>query len=182
MSFDLAVWEGERPSSDAAAAEIYERLMDRLEAGDQEPPTERISAYVSALLDRWPDIDGDAGEDSPWADGPLIGNASGSFIYFAMVWSRAEEASAYAARVAEQHGARLLRPTVGMPAPSGRFGSSRTWPRRRVTKIQGRLAQMVRLQIGLASGVAPSLARQDLVHDRSHAFDVCDEASHQPVA
>ena len=104
MSFDLAVWEGDRPPSDAAAAEIYEQFMDRLEAGDHEPPTERIRAYVSALLDRWPDIDEDGGEDSPWADGPLIGNAFGSVIYFAMVWSRADEASEYASRVAEQHG------------------------------------------------------------------------------
>lgn len=46
----------------------------------------------------------DAGEDSPWADGPLIGNAIGEAIYFAMVWSRAEEASDFASRLAAQHG------------------------------------------------------------------------------
>lgn len=141
MSFDLAVWEGDRPASDAAAAEIYEQLMDRLEAGDQGPPTERIRAYVSALLDRWPDIDEDGGEDSPWADGPLIGNAFGSVIYFAMVWSRAEEASEYAARVAEQHGlvcfdpqSKCLRPASTTPAapgpdvaPRGSRGGWRSW-------------------------------------------------------
>ena len=31
MSFDLAVWEGERPSTDAEAAKTYQRVMDRLE-------------------------------------------------------------------------------------------------------------------------------------------------------
>lgn len=119
MSFDLAVWEGERPLSDADAAVMYERLMDRLEASDQEPPTERISAYVSVLLDRWPDIDDDGGEDSPWADGPLIGNALGSFIYFSMVWSRADEASAYAAQVAEQHGLVCFDPQSECLLPAG---------------------------------------------------------------
>ena len=54
----------------------------------------------------------DGGEDSPWADGPLVGNASGSFIYFAMVWSRAEDASTYAARVAEPQAAAL--PAMGV--------------------------------------------------------------------
>jgi hypothetical protein len=129
MSFDLAVWEGERPVSDAHAAATFERLMDRMEAGDHEPPTERISAYVSALLDRWPDIDDDGGEDSPWADGPLIGNALGSSIYFAMVWSRAEEASAYAAQVAEEHGLVCFDPQSERLLPAA--GPVRTAPGQR---------------------------------------------------
>lgn len=40
-------------------------------------PTPRIQRYVDELLSRWPDINTDEGQDSPWADGPLIGNASG---------------------------------------------------------------------------------------------------------
>ena len=104
MTFDLAVWEGERPATDEAAAEIYEQLMDRLEQGELEPPTERIRTYIAALLARWPDIDQEGGEDSPWADSPLIENAFGSAIYFAMVWSRADEAGEFAARTAQQHG------------------------------------------------------------------------------
>jgi hypothetical protein len=119
VTFDLAVWEGDRPPSDAAAAEIYEQLMDRLEGGEQEPPTDRIRAYVSALLDRWPDIDEDGGEDSPWADGPLIDNAFGSVIYFAMVWSQAEEASEFAARVAEEHGLVCFDPQSECLRPVG---------------------------------------------------------------
>lgn len=104
MSFDLAVWEGDRPASDEAAAAVYGQLMDRMESGDPEPPTEAISNYVAALLDRWPDLDQDGSDDSPWADGPLIANAFGSAIYFAIVWSLADDASEFAAGVAEQHG------------------------------------------------------------------------------
>lgn len=102
MSFDLAVWEGERPASDAAAAQTYERLMDALEAGEHEPPTPAITAFVQALLARWPDIDDD--ESSPWSASPLIGDASGSTFYTGVVWSRADEAGEFIAVTAREHG------------------------------------------------------------------------------
>lgn len=104
MSYDLAVWEGPAPTNDAEALEVCGELMDRMQQGTSEPPTERIREYVAALLARWPDITEDDGEDSPWTDGPLINNAFGSAIYFSMVWSQAAEASAYAATLAAQHG------------------------------------------------------------------------------
>jgi len=104
MSYDLAVWVGEQPASDAEASAIYQRLMDDMESGvTDSPPSPRIAAFVEALLARWPDITEDGGEDSPWADGPMIGNAFGDAIYFSMVWSRADEASAFAAGVAREH-------------------------------------------------------------------------------
>ncbi|MGW8801336.1 hypothetical protein RPQ02_34560 [Streptomyces sp. AM2-3-1] len=43
-------------------------------------------------------------ETSPWADGPLIGEAGGPLIYFAMGWSMAEGAAAYAAAIAGSMG------------------------------------------------------------------------------
>ncbi|MEU8269590.1 hypothetical protein AB0B89_20825 [Sphaerisporangium sp. NPDC049002] len=104
MSYDLAVWEGERPSTTKALAAKYEELMAYLEADDSSAPTLRIRAYVEALLRRWPDITTDEGEDSPWSTGPLLGEASGSMIYFPLRWSMADEASAFAAQLAEEHG------------------------------------------------------------------------------
>jgi hypothetical protein len=102
MSYDLAVWEGEQPSDDATAAAEYMSLMDRMEAEELGEPTPRIRAYVEALLARWPDIT--ESEDSPWADSPLMGNAAGPLVYFAMVFSQADEASSYAAALARDHG------------------------------------------------------------------------------
>ncbi len=106
MSYDLAVWEGDRPADDAAAGKHYrEHLVPQLEVCDpanQVPPTPRIKAYVEALLARWPDIDQD--EDSPWSASPLMGAATGSFVYFPMVYSMADEASSFAAELAQQHG------------------------------------------------------------------------------
>jgi hypothetical protein len=58
VSYDLAVWEGDRPASDAVAREEFGRLYDRyIGSGDLLPPTPRIAAYVCALLDQYPDID-----------------------------------------------------------------------------------------------------------------------------
>ncbi|MFF0782847.1 hypothetical protein [Streptomyces sp. NPDC003720] len=59
------------------------------------------AAYAAALLERRRDITEDDEDTSPWSTGPLIDEASGPLIYFAMRWSMAEEASAYAAAVAE---------------------------------------------------------------------------------
>jgi hypothetical protein len=120
MSYDLAVWAGERPQSEAEAAERYAQMMDRLETGDGElaPISDRIRAYVAALLAKWPDITEDDGADSPWADGPMINNAFGECIYFSMVWSRAEEASEFAARVAAQHGLVCYDPQAENAAPA----------------------------------------------------------------
>ncbi|MGN6694787.1 MAG: hypothetical protein ACTHN0_11490, partial [Aquihabitans sp.] len=66
--------------------------------------TPAIVAYVDALLARWPDITTDGGADSPWADGPLINNATGPVISFSMRWSAAEDASWLAAELAQTHG------------------------------------------------------------------------------
>ena len=131
MTFDLAVWEGTRPETDEAAAIVYGQLMDRLEAGDVETePSPRIRAYVDGLLARWPDITDDAGADSPWADAPLIGNAFGNAIYFAMVWSRADEAAEFAARLAEEHGLVCYDPQSERlipPAHGSRGRTRRSW-------------------------------------------------------
>jgi hypothetical protein len=106
MSYDLAVWEGDRPDDDDAAIEQFEALYERyVGAGERVEPTPRIAAYVTTLLERYPDINTPAGYDeSPWASAPLMSEASGPLIYFPMVSSRGDEVSVWAAQVAEEHG------------------------------------------------------------------------------
>ncbi|HZG02788.1 MAG TPA: hypothetical protein VE546_04310 [Streptomyces sp.] len=107
MTYDLAVWEGVRPSDDAAAGRLFSELYCRyidIDTGVDHPPTERMAAYVAALLQRWPDMDEDEDDSSPWCSGRLIDEASGPLIYFALRWSMAEEASAYAAQLAASMG------------------------------------------------------------------------------
>ncbi|MEV6551345.1 hypothetical protein AB0M57_21905 [Streptomyces sp. NPDC051597] len=105
MSYDLAVWEGERPADDETAGRVFSDLYDRyIDGALEEPPSERIAAYVAALLERWCDLTEDDDDTSPWSTEPLISEASGPLIYFPMRFSMAEEASAYAAAVAESMG------------------------------------------------------------------------------
>ena len=114
MSYDLAVWEGPQPASAEAADETYDTIMDRLDGdGADEEPTPAIRAYVDALLARWPDLDDDNEDEVPWADGPLLGNAFGNAIYFALVYSRADEAADYAARLAAEQGLVCYDPQAG---------------------------------------------------------------------
>lgn len=111
VSYDLAVWEGDRPADDVAAAAELQRLCQRyIDAGEPVAPTPRIAAYVSALLARYPDIGTEAGEDSPWSTAPLMHEARGPLVYFPMVWSVCEEVSAWAAVLAREHGLQCFDP------------------------------------------------------------------------
>ncbi|MDX3119216.1 hypothetical protein [Streptomyces scabiei] len=105
MSYDLAVWEGVRPADDKSARRSFSDLYGRYLDGEvKEPPCERITAYIAALTDRWCDITEDEDETSPWSVGPLMDSASGPLVYFGLAWGSAEEASVYAAAVAESMG------------------------------------------------------------------------------
>lgn len=101
------VWAGPVPADDRAAAQVAAARMTESGSREPRPPSPEIRRYVDALLSRWADLtdlaDDDV-DDSPWADGPLIANADGDQIHFALVWSRAEEAAEFAARTAAEHG------------------------------------------------------------------------------
>jgi len=104
VSFDLAVWEGPAPADDVAAQVIFDRFMAAMESGPFELPSDRIQAFVAALLEHWPDLSDDPDEKSPWADDHLISNAFGTCAYLPIRWSRAEEATVFVARLASAHG------------------------------------------------------------------------------
>ncbi|MGI5140897.1 MULTISPECIES: hypothetical protein [unclassified Streptomyces] len=103
MSYDLAVWEGERPLDNYEAGVVYDDLYARyLESDDVfVPPAPRIVAYVEALLQRYPDhIDGPI----VWASPPVIEEASGPILCMLMPYRKAEEVSDYAASLAREFG------------------------------------------------------------------------------
>lgn len=113
MSYDLAVWEGARPEDDVAARTTLDDLYERyVYSGVKHAPTPKITKYVAALLDRWPDLSEDEDDTSPWSTGPLIGEARGPLIYFPMRYSMADEASAFAAQLATSMGLVCFDPQV----------------------------------------------------------------------
>lgn len=102
MSYDLAVWDGEKPRDDDEAGrafdELFERYLDSEDATVE--PSPRIEAYVEALVERYPD-------DVPrsvWASPPVMDEASGPIVYLLMTYSSAEEVSEDAAALAREHG------------------------------------------------------------------------------
>jgi hypothetical protein len=119
MSVDMAVWEGDRPPDDEAG-QVFEALYDRYI--DREYPTEptaKIKEFVEALTTRFPDLDAlgdDEVDDSPWADSPLLANASGPLIYFGMVTN---EAAQQAWELAQATATRLG--LIAFDPQSGRF-------------------------------------------------------------
>ena len=117
VSYDLAIWEGHRPADDAAAQQRYEQLYARYMSGKLVPPTPRIAAFVHALLGRYPEIDAAAGDDSPWATGPLMRSASGPLFYLPLVYSQCDVASAWVAHLAERHGLVCYDVQVGKLRP-----------------------------------------------------------------
>lgn len=102
VSYDLAVWDGEKPRDDDEAGRVFDEFYER-HLGSEDVTTEpspRIEAYVEALVQRYPD-------DLPrsvWASPPVIDEASGPIVYLLMTYSRAEEVSEYAAALAREHG------------------------------------------------------------------------------
>ncbi|KAF3465473.1 hypothetical protein [Streptomyces sp. Tu 3180] len=103
MSYDLAVWDGERPLDDDHAGSVYDELYARYLESDEGvvSPAPRIAAYVEALVERYPD---DTDRSAVWASPPVIDEASGPIVYLLMSFSKAEEVSEYAASLAREHG------------------------------------------------------------------------------
>jgi hypothetical protein len=74
---------------------------------------------VAELLARFPEISEDSGEDSPWASAPLLGEASGDFIYFPMTYSGAEVGVPFCADVAHRRGLVCFDPQAETLLPPG---------------------------------------------------------------
>ncbi|KOX37224.1 MULTISPECIES: hypothetical protein [unclassified Streptomyces] len=102
MGYDLAVWSGDRPRDDRRAGSTYDELYERyLESDDVVvPPTPRVTAYVEALVARYPDDD----HGVVWASPPVTEEASGPIVYLLMSFGKAEEVSEYAVGLAREHG------------------------------------------------------------------------------
>lgn len=114
LSYDLAVWAGDRPVDAEAAGELVETLLDALEADEPVPPSPTIVAFMDDVLALWPD--GDTGRDDfPWAVAPVMPeSASGGTAYLNLtVHDRIDSMVADIARLAREHGLQAYDPQTG---------------------------------------------------------------------
>lgn len=102
MSYDLAVWEGNRPTDNAAAADMFADLYERyIEADVAHPPTPVIREFIADLLSHWPDLTVDNFETSPWTVSGMADSGRGPLAYFGMRSDMAGAPAAYAAELAK---------------------------------------------------------------------------------
>ncbi|MBF6341813.1 hypothetical protein IU450_38930 [Nocardia abscessus] len=102
VSYDLVIWEGERPDSDEAAFEQFVDLAERHLETEDLPPTPAIARYVSEVLRRWPDSD-DNGGFGCWAGGGA-GDANGHVFEMHILPGYEAETATRAADLAYEHG------------------------------------------------------------------------------
>lgn len=101
MSYDLIIWEGQRPSGLDEAEEIVDQLLAEVEAHPQREPTPAIRSLVDELLRRWPDT----GDGAPWAVAPVMPSAVGPTLELSMVVDeRLDDICAVAASTAARLG------------------------------------------------------------------------------
>ncbi len=87
MSYELAVWEGPPPLSNAHAASECQRLLT---TGSPQQASPAIHGFVDALLAVHPDDPTGQG-DGPWGSVPLLENAEGPMLYFGVRAERVDE-------------------------------------------------------------------------------------------
>lgn len=107
MSYDLAVWVGERPASDAVAGQEYERRAEAVDAfTDVElaAAVPEIQAFLDEVLTRFPGLGEPGDEDSPWAVGPEPGDVNGDFAYLNMTYPGARACLEAVVEIAHRYG------------------------------------------------------------------------------
>lgn len=108
MSFDLYVFDLE--GTPTTLETIHGYLGDDSAWGA--PPTPRVGQLLDELETRYPSLEDDELEDSPWASWPLRTQtvADGLGCAFNIIWPRAEDMHSDMVRLCAQHHLTLYNP------------------------------------------------------------------------
>lgn len=118
MSYNIAVWEGPSPLSNAHGFSDYERLQAARVPGDPTPG-------IDTLIKKLEAADHGAPDDTMWAV-PLADCASGSFLYFGADEGREAEAIDLVERTAAELSLVAFDPQTGTLLPSATLSARTT--------------------------------------------------------
>ena len=111
MSFDLAVWQSDKPLTADEAQGVYLRLCEEWPYLEGHSPA--VGTFYRELIEKWPEIDtipeetvGDF-DFCPWSC-PL--NHSGMAVVMSCVWSKANDVAEHVGLLARKHGLLLFDP------------------------------------------------------------------------
>lgn len=108
MGYDIAVFEGPMPASNAEAMTALDAFEVALES-EPVPPTPRLQAFIDELKERWPGETDEELDASPWKAWPLEIDATGPLLYTGLVWSRVEVVEEIV-EIAVRHGLVVVDP------------------------------------------------------------------------
>jgi hypothetical protein len=114
MSADFMCWV---PA--LALLPVSPDFMNRVEAFENppfKPPAAAIVRFVNDLLARYPDLT--QTENTPWADGPMIRDANGSFIYFSIRWDYYDKVTPFVTSTAWRDGLNCFDPQTAECYPA----------------------------------------------------------------
>ncbi len=130
MTFDLGVWDADRPPRVAEAEARYEELC----AGEDPAatPSPRVTAFLEECERRWPGGDDDTFADGPWASWPLSDQRPPSGLVANIRFDAATAMFGEWAEMAERHGLVLYDPQSGVvKIPSRLSFDAQPRPRKR---------------------------------------------------
>jgi hypothetical protein len=100
VSFDLAIWVGEKPADNTEALRTFQRLTSSVEG--TEPPDPLLRACKREITGRYPDDLRGLLPGSIWASAPL--DVHGPQLYMNLRWDVSDEALDFISRTAAKHG------------------------------------------------------------------------------
>jgi len=142
VSFDLGVWDTDRPPRTGEAERRYEQLCEGQDPAGN--PSPRVTAFVEECGRRWPGETDEDSDESPWASWPLTSPRTTSGFVANIRPGAAAGMFGEWAEMAERHGLVLYDPQSGVVKIPSRLsydarpppptGAKRRWfaiPRRR---------------------------------------------------
>ena len=115
MSFDQAIWVGEKPANSLEARQTFDRLMSEFD--ETEPADPRLETCKREITARYSDGLLSMVTGSVWATAPLA--PRGRLLYMNLSWGTSDKVLGFIARTAAKHGLVCFDPQTSTVVEAG---------------------------------------------------------------